>query len=381
MRFLFTVMACALLCCAAVTRAQEPAAGFQQAVGAYQDHVRAIEKLWAEYQTADETRREAINEELKPLVASAKTKVNAMVDAAIESYKANPKGDQQVTDLLLEVAEFKIVGKGEQGGGDQFESALPIIEALVDGGEDKPELAVWGAFAAICTNDFALADKFAKIAQDSGVLGNPPEGDAAAELHGTAVRYIMDIDRYRGRWEEEQAAREKEAAADNNPRVKLTLNKGEVVIELFEDVAPIATANFVSLVKDGFYDGIVFHRVLPHFMAQGGDPTGSGSGGPGHSIRCECEKPEARGHFRGTLSMAHAGKNTGGSQFFLCFVPTDFLDGRHTAFGRVVEGFDVIGDIQIIDPGKGGPEPDRILKAEVLRDRGHGYEYEKLPGR
>lgn len=84
--------------------------------------------------------------------------------------------------------------------------------------------------------------------------------------------------------------------------------------------------------------------------------------------------------------MAHAGRDTGGSQFFLCFVPTDFLDGstpgsHHTVFGRVVEGIDVIGDIQIIDPDKRGPKPDQIIKAEVLRDRGHGYDFEKLPGR
>ncbi len=370
---------------------QEPAAlanspakaAYLAALEAYKDQVRQIEKLSAAYQaTRDEAEQQAINEQLKPIVAEAKIKVNAMVDAALEAFKAAPMTDQEVTDLLLTVAEHQPVGRGEGGGGDQYETVLPILDTLVDGGHDKAELPVWGALAAICVNDFELADKFAAIAEKSGALrASPGEDETAQEVFATALRFIEDRDRYRARWEKEQKVRDAEAAADNNPRVKMQLSKGEVVIELFEDQAPIATANFLSLVKKGFYDGVVFHRVLPRFMAQGGDPTGSGSGGPGYSIRCECSKPDARGHFRGSLSMAHAGKDTGGSQFFLCFVPTDFLDGRHTAFGRVVEGLEVLGDLQVIDPGKRGPQPDVIEKAEVIRDRGHAYEFEKLPGR
>lgn len=378
-----------LVAVAASSVAQEaPPAGdakaaFLAAREAYKSQVREIEKLWGAYQTSeDESEQQAINEQLKPIVAEAKIKVNAMVDAALEAFKAAPMSDEEVTDLLLSVAEHQAVGRGEGGGGDQYETVLPILETLVDGGHKKAELPVWGALAAICVNDFDLADKFADIAEQSGALqASPGEGEAAQEAFATALRFIQDRGRYRARWEQEQKVRDAEAAADNNPRVKMKLNKGEVVIELFEDQAPIATANFLTLVKKGYYDGIVFHRVLPRFMAQGGDPTGSGSGGPGYSIRCECAKPNARGHFRGTLSMAHAGKDTGGSQFFLCFVPTDFLDGRHTAFGRVVEGLEVLGDIQVIDPGKGGVQPDLIEKAEVIRDRGHAYEFEKLPGR
>lgn len=365
------------------SRADEAAdAAYAAALGDYKQQIRAIETLYSEYQTADTSRQNAINEELKPLVAAAKTKVEAMVDSALEVFKAAPLADQQVTDLLVSVVQQHIVGANGNGG-DQYEKALPILEALVDAKHEKPELAMWGVMAAVCANEFDLADKFAKIAIETGAVGAAPSGsDEEVEVFGQAQRYVQDKDRFRARWEREKPIREAEAAADNLPRVKMTLDKGEVVIELFEDQAPIATANFLSLVKKGFYDGVVFHRVLPRFMAQGGDPTGTGSGGPGYSIACECEKPEHRQHFRGTMSMAHAGKDTGGSQFFLCFVPTDFLDGRHTAFGRVVEGIEIIGDIQKIDPqGRGGPKPDKIVKAEVIRDRGHGYEYKKLPGR
>ena len=156
---------------------------------------------------------------------------------------------------------------------------------------------------------------------------------------------------------------------------------------MFENESPIAVANFITLVKQGFYDGLSFHRVLPMFMAQGGCPLGSGTGGPGHSIACECYGPIARHHFRGSLSMAHAGRDTGGSQFFLTLVPTDHLDGKHTVFGRVLEGFDVLGDLQRRSPSgnpqndQNLPAADKILKAEVLRDRGHAYDYPKLPGK
>ena len=162
--------------------------------------------------------------------------------------------------------------------------------------------------------------------------------------------------------------------------MKLTTTKGEIVIELFENEAPQSVANFLTLVKQGFYTGSPFHRVLPMFMAQGGAKTDDGAGGPGYTIHCECYKPDYRRHFRGTLSMAHAGRDTGNSQFFLTFVPTPHLNGRHTAFGRVIEGMEVLGDLQHRSTmhEQNPPKADRIIKAEVVRDRGHEYKFEKL---
>jgi cyclophilin family peptidyl-prolyl cis-trans isomerase len=134
------------------------------------------------------------------------------------------------------------------------------------------------------------------------------------------------------------------------------------------------------LVKKGFYNGLTFHRVLQGFMAQGGDPVGNGTGGPGYSIACECYRPDARHHFRGSLSMAHAGRDTGGSQFFLTFAPTPQLDGKHTVFGRVVSGMDVLAKLQRRDPtDTEAPRPDKILEAEVLRKRPHEYVPTKMP--
>jgi peptidyl-prolyl cis-trans isomerase B (cyclophilin B) len=126
--------------------------------------------------------------------------------------------------------------------------------------------------------------------------------------------------------------------------------KGLMKVEFYEQDAPNTVANFVKLAKDGFYDGLTFHRVIPNFMIQGGCPDGRGSGGPGYKIDCELDG-DNQFHDRGVLSMAHAGRNTGGSQFFICHSRdnTAHLDRNHTCFGRVFEGLDVIDDIRAGD--------------------------------
>ncbi len=116
---------------------------------------------------------------------------------------------------------------------------------------------------------------------------------------------------------------------------------GEIAIDLFEEDAPGTVENFVKLAKSGFYDGLTFHRVIPGFVSQGGCPKGDGTGGPGYTIRCETDG-NPRKHGVGSLSMAHAGKDTGGSQFFIVHEPQPHLDGRHTVFGQVTQGMDIV---------------------------------------
>ncbi|SDL64696.1 peptidylprolyl isomerase [Sediminibacillus halophilus] len=122
----------------------------------------------------------------------------------------------------------------------------------------------------------------------------------------------------------------------------IQFENGEVIkIEMFEEAAPNTVANFEKLANSGFYNGATFHRVIPGFVAQGGDPTGTGAGGPGYTIKCETEGNPHK-HVAGSLSMAHAGKDTGGSQFFLVHEPQPHLDGVHTVFGQVLEGMDTV---------------------------------------
>jgi peptidyl-prolyl cis-trans isomerase B (cyclophilin B) len=121
-------------------------------------------------------------------------------------------------------------------------------------------------------------------------------------------------------------------------------DRGPIKVELYPDKAPLTVASFVNLAKRGFYDGLGFHRVIPDFMIQGGCPEGSGRGGPGYKF--EDEANNGVGHERGVLSMANAGPNTNGSQFFITHVATPWLDGKHTVFGKVIEGLDAVDKVQ-----------------------------------
>jgi peptidyl-prolyl cis-trans isomerase B (cyclophilin B) len=134
---------------------------------------------------------------------------------------------------------------------------------------------------------------------------------------------------------------------NNMIKAEMLTNRGLMVIEFFENDAPLAVNNFVDLSKKGYYDGVTFHRVIPDFVIQGGDPTGTGAGGPGYSINCELTGGNQY-HDRGVLSMAHRGRNTGGSQFFICHSRnnTAHLDRVHTCFGKVIEGLEVIDMIK-----------------------------------
>lgn len=133
---------------------------------------------------------------------------------------------------------------------------------------------------------------------------------------------------------------------------------GNIVIELFANEAPKTVANFEKLINEKFYDGLSFHRVIKGFVAQGGCPHGTGTGGPGYTIPCET-KGNPHKHERGSLSMAHRGPNTGGSQFFIVYEPQPHLDGLHTVFGKVIEGMDAVDKIK---------QGDKMLKATVVEE-------------
>ncbi|MGV3600445.1 MAG: peptidylprolyl isomerase [Dyadobacter fermentans] len=143
-------------------------------------------------------------------------------------------------------------------------------------------------------------------------------------------------------------------------KAEMITDKGTMLIEFYDADAPNTVKNFVDLSKKGFYDGVIFHRVIPDFVIQGGDPTGTGRGGPGYHIDCELTGGNQY-HDRGVLSMAHAGRNTGGSQFFICHSRnnTAHLDRNHTCFGRVVEGVETVDLIR---------QGDKIQKITIIEE-------------
>jgi cyclophilin family peptidyl-prolyl cis-trans isomerase len=311
--------------------------------------------------------RQANNLDEKALALYAKLQTTA------EKAYAADADNRQIGDLLFTIA----VGQLRK---DQYEDALRLARFLIDHKYPNNDVYRIAASAAFALNQFDEAEKFLKSVDPRAIQGDP-----------TIQRLLAGIQSERPKWEREQRLRADEAKADDLPRVKLQTTQGDITVELLENEAPNTVANFISLVQKGFYDGVQFHRVLPGFMAQGGDPLSKdlqknadkiGSGGPGYTIADECDSPKHRDHFRGSLSMAHTSEpNSGGSQFFICFAPTQQLDSKYTVFGRVIDGFDVLAKIQRIDPEKRQPMvPDRIMKAEVLRKRDHAYEPKTIGG-
>ncbi len=308
--------------------------------------------LQAKYQKASPDEQADIEKEFKQVSAEGRELAPRVGAAAEKAYLADPKKNKDAGDFL--------VGRvGDYLREDRFGECLRLAKLLIEHGHSNKALYAMAGTAAFNDNQFDAALQFYKKT-DRDVVPKLDEEIAKAK-------------QYVAFWKVEQDVRAAEEKANDLPRVKLSTTKGDIVIELFENEAPVATANFVSLVEQKFYDGLSFHRVLPGFMAQGGDPKGDGSGGPGYTIPCECYQPNHRLHFRGTLSMAHAGRDTGGSQFFLTFVPTDHLNGKHTAFGRIIEGMHVLEKLERIEPGRPGPKPDKIVKATVIRKRNHEY--------
>ena len=152
------------------------------------------------------------------------------------------------------------------------------------------------------------------------------------------------------------------------PKIQIQTERGNITIEMFEDEAPNTVANMISLIEKGYYNGLNFHRVIPDFMIQGGCPHGTGTGGPGYDFDDECT-PDRRHDSAGVLSMANAGPGTNGSQFFITHGPTPHLDGKHTVFGKVTEGQEVVDEIK---------QGDVMQTVVVLQKRDRVYEVEKI---
>ena len=153
-----------------------------------------------------------------------------------------------------------------------------------------------------------------------------------------------------------------------NTRVLLETNHGNITLEIYTEEMPITAGNFKKLVEDGFYDGVIFHRIIDGFMIQGGDPTGTGMGGPGYEIKDEFTETELDKNNRGTISMANAGPNTGGSQFFITVAETPWLDKHHAIFGKVIEGYEVVEAISKVDRDRNDkPMQDIVIKTVTVQ--------------
>lgn len=329
-----------------------------------------------------EEEREALMKEFVGLRDALVKRMDALIAATGEELKKSPddpgllevRRDANMTygrpaDALPDTeklarlnpadAELQVKLARLQHGLNRFEPAAATLEAALKKDPKNAELRRLHAICAFASHRFEEA-----VAALEALVKEPLKPEEMEQ----AQQYLDMAKKGSATWTAEKPIREKEAKADDLPRVKLTTSRGEIEIELFENEAPNTVANFIELIEKKFYDGLLFHRIIPSFMAQGGCPKGNGSGDAGYRFKDELGSA-CRKHFRGSLSMANSGPDTNGSQFFITHLPTGWLDGKHTVFGRVIKGQEAADLLQV---------GDKILKAEVLRKRDHPYKAVKM---
>lgn len=303
-----------------------------------------LKRLQQEFNVADDANRRIIREEYNAYMQQASELLPKLEESALAAYKATPNSDEDLTRLMVGMLVNYAATDTELTDGDV--KAIDLGALLIENG---------------------IADEHLQAAAN------------AVRLLPTQREIIKEI----------IIRRDQAQSSALYPQVKLTIEdsegneKGEVILELFEDDAPNTVANFINLVEKGYYDGLTFHRVIEGFMAQGGCPEGDGFGGPGYTFADEFnDTPDYRRHFAGSLSMANTGPDANGSQFFLLFSRASHLDKKHTVFGRVISGMDVVNSIQRRVPKKptdaptapNPPAPDKIRAAVVVQKRDHPYE-------
>lgn len=326
----------------------------------YKKIIDTVTSMQQEIENAKPDAKKELTDKLVKLVPGFQKDMQAiqpkLIELAPKVLEKDP-ANVEAAELVVQLDFMK----------NKYAEIIAITDPLIAKGKATPPLVTLGGIAHFAIHDFAKAQKMLQEAEKA-------DNQLFPRLGAPFLAYCAD---YIDLWKKEQAIRAAEAKADDLPRVSFKTSKGEIVLELFENEAPNTVANFINLVEAKKYDGIVFHRVIPNFMAQGGDPNtldedpnNDGQGGPGYTIACECYADNARKHFQGSLSMAHAGKDTGGSQFFLTHLPTAHLNANadeqrgHTVFGRIIKGLNVAAALQI---------GDKIETASVIRKRKHDY--------
>ena len=402
-RYFFVPLCCLLFLCVILT-AQEAAPQLVQSVQEaeelgpknkaymemdteYRELGKKLKAMKIEYQDAKPERRQEIDAQYSGLFRQGLDLHKKSVELALDAYDEAPNRNPFVNNLLYLTVAYEFER-------EHYEEAVRLFKRLSTSGipAELGRFYVYAGLSAMLSMNYGEADEWLKKAGESGELKKAFE-DWAQSKEGSELFRPMQMQMQmaasiKEAWEKEQEIRKAETDAGEQdpakklPRVEITTTKGKFVLELFENEAPNTVANFISLVESGFYNDTLFHRVLPHFMAQGGQGNGVD-----FTLDDECGNrfPQYRKHFRGSISMANTGRpNTNSSQFFLTFVPTYHLDGGHTVFGRVVEGIEVLSDIQRFDPDDEDgmvPELDRIIEAKVLNKRDHAYEAKRNAGR
>ncbi|MGN1273620.1 MAG: peptidylprolyl isomerase [Thermoguttaceae bacterium] len=340
-------------------------AEFQAKFVAYREVSAQIEKLQQDFEAAakaqDQAKIKEIQASARTILKQAETTFMNAVPVASALYAKTDGTNDELNQFMLTYANYLLTV-------DNYDAAYQLFASFLSKGMHKnhPEIFEMAGVAAFGSNRFNAAKKCFNYATQT-----------KTPLSQQAQMYRDDITNYYEKeWMLEVQKEQQEAQANNLPEVLIRTTAGDMKVVLYENEAPNTVASFITLVEKGFYNGLSFHRVLPGFMAQGGCPKGDGTGDAGYKLPEEFSKPGARKHFRGSLAMARSmDPNSAGSQFYISFLPTKFLDGQYTVFGRVVEGLDTLSNIQRVDPERPIPglEKTKIIEMRVLRKRNHDY--------
>lgn len=336
---------------------------------------KAINKLFSTIPIGFPAKQREHMAKIEQLREQNKILVTQLESAAFEAFKQDPQGSPLAAQFVFKTLVGKLEASGPdfrfdpQGANEIASMMLTAIENadLTSSGIPIQQIAYQAFLASFAVEDYDRADLMLQKLEETKL---PLSAGLRVKLTDAQTK-----------WERELMARRLEANTDDLPRVKFETTEGEFTAELFENHAPKTVGNFISLVEKNFYNGMTFFIVRPGLFAQCGCSIGDGSGDPGYNIPCECNQEEIRHHFTGTLSMSNHGPDTGGSQFFVTQQRIDGLDEKYTAFGRVIEGMDVIYKLRMANPKNtqvDSSELSTIIKATVLRKRDHPYEASRI---
>lgn len=321
------------------------------------------------YQTGTREESEQHRRDWDAAMEAGERQRNVLEAAALRLLSLSPKPAKDLLELVNQIHGSYVLG-------GRWSKAEKVAEYLRGPLANDEGFLSRDAVAAISSNQFAAAAKFRSTF-----------GHVIAEMPKEAQQLFEVLPELQSKYNREQKFLEQDAAGEPLPRVAIKTTKGRIEVELFEKEAPDTVANFIYLVENGFYTNINFHRVIPGFMAQsGGYGTDKLTRDPGYTIFDEFELAEARHHFQGYLSMANASvPQSASSQFFFTLVPTPHLDGKHTVFGRIISGQEVLESlVKTHEVDREGQEqeipgvtPDYIISAEVVRKRDHDYKPRK----
>lgn len=363
----------------------QPVDGFTAVYAEWRGLLTDLWRTQVKYREADQAGKSLLEARYADLIDKGYLLEGRLRSAAEAEFLSSPRRDTQVSVFLQQLLlhHFK---------DDRYEEAAALAKVLVDHGVKYRTFLNIAGVSAVCVGDFDSArylDAAAKSKRELDYKNNSGLEAYVTDTNQQGSAYRGILAKLKRNWNAERKIRAAEAKADDLPRVLLKTTKGDLTLELFENEAPGAVANFINLVEKEFYSGMTFHRVLPAYAAQAGCPIGDGSGGPGYTIKDEFDRADHRLHLRGTVSMARMQSRQGttapessGSQFFITFRPTPELDGKYTAFGQVIDGLEVLSRLQRRDPEQKDPAPaDKILEAKVLRKRSHEYKPDRADRR